>query len=92
MLITAASGASEVNSSSLADGSRSDSSPAQFFHLLPVRGGPRGQVFRRGDEHPDRQLPRIVAVPQQLGPHHRAVREQPLHLMVKNPCHLFHIR
>ena len=28
--------------------------PAQFFHPLPVRGGPLGQVFRRGDKHSHR--------------------------------------
>jgi hypothetical protein len=28
--------------------------PAQFFHRLPVRGGPPGQVFRRGDKHAHR--------------------------------------
>jgi hypothetical protein len=31
-------------------------------------------------------------VPQQFGPHHRAVGKQLFDSVIKNPCHLFHIR
>jgi hypothetical protein len=64
--------------------------PPQLFHPLPVHGSPRSQIFRCGGKHPDRQLARIIAVPKQLGPRHRALRKQFLDAMVKNPCYLFH--
>jgi hypothetical protein len=66
--------------------------PAQLGHPLPVRVRPRGHVLRRRDEHPDRQPARLIAVPQQLGPCHRAVREQVLDPMIDNPCYLLHVR
>jgi hypothetical protein len=43
----------------------------QLCHSLPVRLSPRGKILCRRDEHPDRQLARVIAVPQQLGMHHR---------------------
>ena len=57
-----------------------------------MRLSPRGKIFCRGDEHLDRQLARIVVVPQQLGPQHRAVWEQFFHLMVNDPRDLLHAR
>jgi len=55
-----------------------------------VRLSPRGKIFCRGDEHPDRQLARIIAVPQQLGTHHRTVRKQAFDPTVEDTCDLFH--